>query len=140
MSELASTFPLIAGGPKPTHRVLRDRIRPGRFGTATSVAAAVLAALYGGRAAAEDLGDASGASDSGALSEITVTATRRAATAQDLPVSITAVSGAQLEEGGIEDVGALARSMAGVDFTDKGPFSGASGANLIIRGDRKSTL
>jgi iron complex outermembrane recepter protein len=134
MSELASRFHLIAGGPKPTHRVLRDRIRPNRFGTATSVAAAVLAALCGGRVAAEDVGDAGASSDGAALAEITVTATRRAATAQDLPVSITAVTGAQLQEGGIEDVAALARSMAGVDFTDKGPFSGASGGNLIIRG------
>jgi iron complex outermembrane receptor protein len=74
------------------------------------------------------------ASDNQVLTEVTVTATRRMATAQDLPISITAVTGAQLEDAGIEDVAALARSMAGVDFTDKGPFSGASGANLIIRG------
>lgn len=49
-------------------------------------------------------------------------------------MSITAVTGAQLTAAGIEDVASLARSMAGIDFTDKGPFSGASGANLIIRG------
>ncbi len=49
-------------------------------------------------------------------------------------MSITAITGATLEEAGIEDMGELARSMAGVDFTDKGPFSGVAGANLIIRG------
>jgi iron complex outermembrane receptor protein len=118
----------------PTQRVGRDRIGPNRFGTATSVAAAVLAALYAGRAAADDARDPSASSDSDTLLEVTVTATHRVATAQDLPISITAVTGTQLQEAGIEDVGALARSMAGVDFTDKGPFSGASGANLIIRG------
>src|SRR5208282_407850 len=35
---------------------------------------------------------------------------------------------------GIEDMGALAHSMAGIDFVDKGPFSGVSGANIVIRG------
>jgi hypothetical protein len=69
-----------------------------------------------------------------ALQEVIVTATRREVSAQDLPISITAVTGNELEQAGIEDVGALAHSMAGVDFTDKGPFSGIAGANLIIRG------
>ena len=77
---------------------------------------------------------ADSAADENALQEVIVTATRREASAQDLPMSITAVTGASLEQAGIEDVGALARSMAGVDFTDKGPFSGIAGANLIIRG------
>jgi len=98
------------------------------------VAAAVLAILCAGRAAADEDNDASASSENVALTEVTVTATRRAASAQDLPISITAVTGAQLQDAGIEDVAALARSMAGIDFTDKGPFSGASGANLIIRG------
>jgi outer membrane receptor protein involved in Fe transport len=88
------------------------------------VTAAVLAALHGPQAAADDVG----------LQEVIVTATRRVASAQDLPISITAVSGLALEEGGIEDVAELAHTMAGVDFTDKGPFSGVAGANLIIRG------
>jgi outer membrane receptor protein involved in Fe transport len=65
---------------------------------------------------------------------VTVTATRREVSAQDLPMSITAVPGIALEQAGIEDVAQLARSTAGVDFVDKGPFSGISGANLIIRG------
>ncbi len=93
---------------------------------ATSVTAAVLTALYGPQVHAD-------AEEEG-LQEVIVTATRRAVSAQDLPISITAVSGIQLEEAGIEDVGELARTMAGVDYTDKGPFSGVAGANLIIRG------
>lgn len=86
--------------------------------------AAVLTALYGPLAVADDVG----------LQEVIVTATRRVASAQDLPISITAVSGTALEQAGIEDVAELAHTMAGVDYTDKGPFSGVAGANLIIRG------
>ncbi len=49
-------------------------------------------------------------------------------------MSITAITGDALDEAGIQDIGELARSIAGVAFTDKGPFSGVAGANLIIRG------
>jgi len=90
----------------------------------TSVSAAVLTALYGSAVVADD----------NALQEITVTATRRAMTAQDIPISITAISGATLEQAGIEDISQLAHSIAGVNFTDKGPFGGINGSTLIIRG------
>jgi iron complex outermembrane recepter protein len=99
---------------------------------ASAVTAAVLTALYGSNALADAAAD-SNSSDNG-LQEVMVTATRRQVSAQDLPISITAVTGEQLQQAGIEDIAALAQSMAGVDFTDKGPFSGISGANLIIRG------
>ena len=97
---------------------------------ATSVTAAVLTALYGPHAVADTATDDS----TMALQEVIVTATRRAVSAQDLPISITAVTGDELAQSGIEDVGALAHSMAGIDFVDKGPFSGVSGANIVIRG------
>jgi iron complex outermembrane recepter protein len=100
-------------------------ILPSSYLKATSVTAAVLTALYGAPAHADD---------EGGLSEVTVTATRRAATAQDIPLSITAVSGEQLQQSGIQDISALAHSMAGVNFTDKGPFGGVNGSTLIIRG------
>src|ERR1019366_10129575 len=74
-----------------------------RLGRATSVTAAVLTALYGPLAVADDVG----------LQEVIVTATRRVASAQDLPISITAVSGTALEQAGIEDVAELAHTMAG---------------------------
>jgi outer membrane receptor protein involved in Fe transport len=91
---------------------------------ASALTAAVLAALYGPCSTADDTG----------LQEITVTATRRALSAQDVPISITAVSGAALERAGIEDIAGLARSVAGVDYTDKGPYGGTTGSTLIIRG------
>ena len=100
-------------------------VLPCAYLKATSVTAAVLAALYGAPAHADD---------EGGLSEVTVTATRRVTTSQDIPLSITAVSGAQLQESGIQDISALAHSMAGVNFTDKGPFGGVNGSTLIIRG------
>jgi outer membrane receptor protein involved in Fe transport len=99
---------------------------------------AVLAALYGARAFGDTAAE-SGTSDENMLQEVTVTATKRAVSAQDLPISITAVSGASLEAAGVEDIAGLARSMAGVNFTDKGPFSAVAGADLIIRGLNSET-
>src|SRR5580704_1520864 len=85
----------------------------------SSLTAAVLAALYGAPGAADQ-----STADEGTLGEVIVTATRRAISAQDLPISITAVSGATLVQAGIEDIAGLAHSMAGVNYTDKGPFGG----------------
>jgi outer membrane receptor protein involved in Fe transport len=104
-------------------------------GTLSSLTAAVLTVLYGAPCSA----DSAAVDEGAALEEVTVTATRRAVSAQDLPISITAVSGASLEKAGIVDIAGLAQSMAGVSYTDKGPFSGVAGANLIIRGLNSET-
>jgi iron complex outermembrane receptor protein len=104
---------------------------------ARQVSAAVVAVLYASRALA---GGADGTADTdttaseSSLQEVVVTATRRASAAQDLPISITAVTGDSLDAAGVVDEAGLARSMAGVSYTDKGPFGGVAGANLIIRG------
>ena len=90
----------------------------------TSVTAAVLTILYGEHSIADD----------NALQEVVVTASRRAVSAQDLPISITAITGDTLEQAGIQDISALAHSVAGVNYTDKGPFGGVNGSTLIIRG------
>jgi hypothetical protein len=66
--------------------------RRNQMATVTTLTAAVLTALYGAPARADD----------NALQEVVVTATRRAVSAQDLPISITAVSGASLDQAGIE--------------------------------------
>jgi iron complex outermembrane recepter protein len=91
---------------------------------ATSVTAAVMTALHGSPAVA----------DNDDLQEVVVTATKRALSAQNVPISITAITGMNLEKEGIEDIAALGRSMAGVNVTDKGPFGGVNGSTLIIRG------
>ena len=100
----------------------------------SSLTAAVLAAIYAGPSFADADADATGE-----LQEVVVTATHRSASAQDLPISITAVSGASLEAAGIRDISGLAQSMAGVSYVDKGPFGGVAGANLIIRGLNSET-
>ncbi len=99
----------------------------------TPVTIAVISSLYGGLTHADDAGTVADTSTS-TLQQVMVTATRREARAQDLPISITAITGDQLQEAGIEDIAGLARSMAGVNFTDKGPFGGVNGSTLIIRG------
>jgi len=105
----------------------RQRARPHtQIGQLTSLTAAVMAAIHGTAVHADD--------NEVSLQEVVVTATRRAVSAQDVPISITAVSGAELEQAGIEDISALAHSMAGVNYTDKGPFGGVNGSTLIIRG------
>lgn len=90
----------------------------------SSVTAAVLTALYGAPALADE---------EPGIQEVVITASHRAVSAQDLPISVTAVTGAQLEQAGIQDISSLAHSMAGVNYTDKGPFS-INGSTLIIRG------
>jgi outer membrane receptor protein involved in Fe transport len=94
-----------------------------------------MAALY----STASLADSPADSDDGGLQEVIVTASHREVSAQELPISITAVTGAELSKLGIEDMAGLAHSMAGVNYTDKGPFSGVNGANLIIRGLNSET-
>ena len=127
-------------------KVLRARnpaIHPQRrrrhLGSVTSVTAAVLTALYGARAAAAPA-PASTPNDDSALQEVVVTASRRAVSAQDLPISITAVSGEMLAQAGIQDMAGLAHSMAGVNYTDRGPFGGVNGSTLIMRGLNSESL
>jgi iron complex outermembrane recepter protein len=121
--------------PRPRHPVIDARSRRRQFGTVTTLTAAVLAALYGAPSTAEPA-----ASDENLLQEVVVTASRRAVSAQELPISITAVSGASLEQAGIQDMAGLAHSMAGVNFTDRGPFGGVNGSTLIIRGLNSESL
>ncbi len=135
----------------PRNRLARGSHLQLRRRDAGTVAATVIAILYGAAAGAESVAiekteqasaapvaDAGASSDVG-LSEVVVTATRHEASAQNLPLSITAVTEDELEQGGIGDISDLARSLSGVNYTDKGPFSGVNGANLVIRGLNSET-
>jgi iron complex outermembrane receptor protein len=115
-----------------TSNAVRLAVLTALYGTAAWSADAVTDATATATATASSTAAAEDSADN--LQEVTVTATRREASAQDLPMSITAVSGSQLESAGIADVAALAHSMAGVNFTDKGPFGDVNGSSLIIRG------
>ncbi|MGI9294223.1 MAG: TonB-dependent receptor plug domain-containing protein, partial [Pseudomonadales bacterium] len=67
------------------------------------------------------------------LEEVTVTATRRAASVQDIPYNISAVSGDSLENAGIGNVTDLVRVVPGLTAADVGGDSSVNN-NLIIRG------
>ncbi len=124
-------------------RARHSAIRPQRprhqAGSITAVTAAVLGALYGAPARAAPA-PAPAPNDDTALQEVFVTASRRAVSAQDLPISITAVPGEMLEQAGVQDMAGLAHSMAGVNYTDRGPFGGVNGSTLIMRGLNSESL
>ncbi|GAB3278502.1 TonB-dependent receptor [Parahaliea aestuarii] len=75
-----------------------------------------------------------------ALEEVVVTATRRAASVQDVPYNISALSGDDLNEAGINSAADLFRVTTGVNFIEQGPRSGVNNANLIIRGINAEVL
>jgi iron complex outermembrane recepter protein len=55
------------------------------------------------------------------LEEITVTAQKRVSTVQDTPISITALTGQDLEDRGITDLAAIVQSVPGVSMRTSGP-------------------
>jgi len=65
------------------------------------------------------------------LDTVTVTATRRAESIQDIPINMSAVTGENIEEQGIGDLTELAQWIPGLTVVDQG----ARGSNqLIVRG------
>jgi iron complex outermembrane recepter protein len=59
--------------------------------------------------------------NSGAIDEIVVTAQKRVSTVQDTPISISAVSGADLLARGVSSLAALAQGTPGVSLKSEGP-------------------
>lgn len=70
---------------------------------------------------AQQTDNAAGSSVSGTLAEIVVTAEKRMSTVQDTPISITAVSGAELEARGLSSLLSVAQATPGVSFKTAGP-------------------
>ena len=68
-------------------------------------------------------------SDRSALEEIVVTATRREENLQDVPIAVTVVTGAAIQEGGFADVEDLAAFLPNVTIQD-----GFQGQSLTVRG------
>jgi outer membrane receptor protein involved in Fe transport len=64
---------------------------------------------------------ASTTDSSATLGEIVVTAQKRVSTVQDTPISITAVSGADLQDRGITDISTLAAAIPSVSLKSNGP-------------------
>lgn len=69
-----------------------------------------------------------------AIEEILVTATRRAESIQDVPYSISALTGEQLEAAGVFNLADLTRNIPGVAFADLGVRSASINNQLILRG------
>ena len=60
-------------------------------------------------------------SDPAQLEEIVVTAEKRESTVQNTPISLTAVSGADIEARGLTDLSSLVQSVPGVSLRTSGP-------------------
>ena len=115
---------------KPSGRDART-VLPAR----TAVSAAVCLALYGVPhwAAAQQQAPAQAAGSTTELSEITVTATRREATIESVPYSLSVVSGEDLARAGVTDFASLASQVPGLAFYDFGGRQ-VGGEVPIIRG------
>ncbi len=77
-----------------------------------------------GTALAQDASDAK-------EDEIIVTATRRAASVQDIPLNIAAVGKAQIQEQGFDDISQLIDFVPGINIADQG---GRDGNRIVVRG------
>jgi outer membrane receptor protein involved in Fe transport len=99
------------------------------------LARAVSAALIGSAAMGATSVVASPSStppdSSDGLVEIVVSATRRDTSIQDIPYSISAISGSTLEESHVQSLSDVAKLIAGVSFVDEGP---TSRSDFILRG------
>jgi iron complex outermembrane recepter protein len=59
--------------------------------------------------------------DSGQLEEVVVTAEKRETSAQSTPISLTAVTGADIQDRGATDLASLMQSVPGVSLRTSGP-------------------
>jgi iron complex outermembrane recepter protein len=93
-------------------------------GAMTSGARNAIAFLMGGTAIALALqaqAQTTAPLSNSAVSEVVVTAQKRASTVQDTPISISAVGGAELQARGMTDFTTLAQSVPGVSLKSEGP-------------------
>lgn len=68
------------------------------------------------------------------IEKISVTATRRETSIQEVPYSISAYSGTALSDAGITDFSSLARSIPGLTLTDVGRGKNGISSGIIMRG------
>ncbi len=89
-----------------------------RFISPAVIAGLAAAAALPGQAAAQSADERG---RTGGLSEIVVTAQRRAENLQEVPISIAAVTSETLAESGIDSTNALTQAIPSVQFTRSGP-------------------
>ena len=103
-----------------------------RFIRRTALSVAVAAALTGGYQSAMAQDDTSNAR---LIDEITVTATKREASIQDISIAVTALTGEQMRLGGIEDITRLEHLVPGMRMGQSG-----NEARLAFRGTRTNNV
>ena len=64
------------------------------------------------------------------IEEILVTATKRSESVQDIPIAVTAFTGAQLEEAGVKDIRDISAQTPGLSIKSRGETEGS----VFIRG------
>jgi outer membrane receptor protein involved in Fe transport len=87
-----------------------------RMGRAVALCLSLSGGMFAQIAAAQQA-----RSDSGQLEEIIVTAEKRESTVQTTPISLTAVSGRDIQDRGLTDLGNLVQSVPGVSIRSSGP-------------------
>lgn len=87
----------------------------------STLSAAIASTLMSGQTTAQD----------GMLEEVIVTATRRAASVQDIPLNITALGSDLIQRERLSDLSDIARRVPGMTVVDQGPRSGNI---LTVRG------
>ena len=95
--------------------------------TKTLISTAVIGASLGGYS--------TGAmADAPVLEEVLVTATRRSVSIRDVPYNISALTGKDLSDDGVNSAADLFRIANGVNFIEQGARSGVNNSNIIVRG------
>ncbi|MBK8197987.1 MAG: TonB-dependent receptor [Acidobacteria bacterium] len=94
-----------------------------------SASAAVLASSFAFTAAAQEATDE--ADSELRVQAVTVTATRRAESVQDIPLNIAAVGDAQIEAQGFDELADVLAYVPGINVVDRG---GRQGNPIIVRG------
>lgn len=100
-----------------------------RFVRAALLSSTFFATAYAMPAIAQDSED--GATDNNDDGIIVVTATRREASVQEIPLNIAAVGSAQIEEQGLTELSDLLPFVPGINIVDRG---GRQGNPVIVRG------
>jgi iron complex outermembrane receptor protein len=95
-----------------------------------AVAAILGAAGTGVAFAADQDTSAATAADTGALTEVVVTSERRTENVQDVPITVQAITGAQLSQLNVTNFNDLLKYTPNVTFSGNGPGTG----NIFVRG------
>ncbi|MEH6549406.1 MAG: TonB-dependent receptor [Pseudomonadales bacterium] len=68
------------------------------------------------------------------LEEVTVTATRRAQSVNEIPYNITAITSDDLDRSGITNMAGVMNSVPGIVYADQGPRANSANSGIVLRG------